>query len=261
MPGVSRRPRGQIPLPGDGGHGPSSLCRPGGASLVLLPVTKEERTLLRKAIIPRRPEPAATPCWGQVGHRGVPLPPPPPPPSPALGSRIRRYLFLDQPPAPTGSRLGFPASADSASPCPRPRCCCGGAAAPRLLSHGQRGDSRGTARSRSPEPCPAVPSQPRTAGRAAGSAAATAPRAGPSWLGTAGLAPARILPLPTAAPVPPPPRPSRDKAHGRVCCSPGRSPPLATFIPNHAPRAHAGSAGTAGTGCRAPRRAAVAAPG
>lgn len=132
-----------------------------------------------------------------------------------------------------------------------------GAAAPRLLSHGQRGDSRGTARSRSPEPCPAVPSQPRTAGRAAGSAAATAPRAGPSWLGTAGLAPARIFPLPTAAPVPPPPRPSRDKAHGRVCCSPGHSPPLATFIPNHAPRAHAGSAGTAGTGCRAPRHAAV----
>lgn len=109
---------------------------------MLLTVTKEERTLLRKAIIPRWPELAATPCRGaavgQAGVRGgVPLHPPGP------GSRKHRYLFLDQPPALTGSHLGSSAAANSASsPCPRPRhrqCWRGGAAAPSLPLQGEGG--------------------------------------------------------------------------------------------------------------------------
>lgn len=213
---------------------------------MLLPVTKEERTLLRKAIIPRRPEPAATPCWGQVGHRGgSPCPPP------ALGSRIRRYLFLDQPPAPTGSRLGSPASAVSASPCPRPWRCCGGLQPPGSCRTDSGVTAGGSSRSRRPRAVPGRAIPPRTAVPQPGH-----PAPGPAGWALAGLAPAASSPsslsLPTAAPSRRLPGPPVTRHTAACAARRGTAPPLATFIPNHAPRAHVGSAGTAGTGCRAP---------
>lgn len=146
MPGVSRRPRGQIPLPGDRGHDPPpSPCR----GLARAFTRHERRTdSSEKSNNPSAAGAGCEPVLGAGGAQGGPSALPP-----ALGSRIRRYLFLDQPPAPTGSRLGSPASADSASPCPRPRCCCAGLQPPGSC----RTDSGVTAGG--PAAAPAAPSR------------------------------------------------------------------------------------------------------
>lgn len=78
MPRASRRPSGQTLLPGDGGYCPflPPLQSP-RALFMLLTTTKEERTLLRKAIIPQYPQLAATPhprgSHGAGGGSGIPL--------------------------------------------------------------------------------------------------------------------------------------------------------------------------------------------
>lgn len=78
MPRASHRPCGQTLHPGDGGIAPSSTTLQSPKALfMLLTTTKEERTLLRKAIIPQYPQPAATTnprgSHGAGGGSGVPL--------------------------------------------------------------------------------------------------------------------------------------------------------------------------------------------
>lgn len=217
MPGAGRWPGGQIPLPGGGGYSPllppAAPPSPGGASLALLTVTKEERTLLRKAIIPRRPEPATIWCqgwpWGYGG--GVPLLPP------GLGSWRRRYLFLDQPPALTGPQLGSSAAADSASPCLRPRhrrCRHGGRPQPPASRRGDSGVTAwGPTAPAAPScarPCRPTPPGQHGCGQRRGHG--TSARSLPCQAQLAGHTPARrppaSLPLRGRPRPPPPPRPS-----------------------------------------------------
>lgn len=203
MPGVSRRPRGQIPLPGDRGHDPPPPPPAALRGLARAFTRHERRTdSSEKSNNPplRRPEPAATPVLGAGGAQGgSPCLPPP-----ALGSRIRRYLFLDQPPAPTGSRLGSPASADSASPCPRARCCCVWGLQPPGSCRTDSGvTAGGTSRSRSPEPC-----HPTPHGRGQCRSHGTPCRAQ-----LAGHSPARRPPASSSSSSPrPPPRPAASPA-------------------------------------------------
>lgn len=161
MPGVSRRPRGQIPLPsGDGGHGPLLPLQP-RRGLARAFTRHERRTdSSEKSNNPPAAGAGCDPVLGAGGAQGGP-PAPSPPPRPWAAGYAAIYFstspLLRQGPAwalllPLTRRL--PARALGAAV---------GGRSPQALPHGQRGDSRGPGRSAAPSrarPCHPSPGSP-----------------------------------------------------------------------------------------------------